>query len=89
MKNSNLKDFKKRKVLKKFELIFLQKKISKVINRNFLERFHLHTGDIQVKNRCTLTGRSKGICSDFRLSRIKTRDLGSNGLINGFKKVSW
>ena len=65
------------------------KKISKIINRNFLERFHLHTGDIQVKNRCILTGRSKGICSDFRLSRIKTRDLGSNGLINGFKKVSW
>ena len=40
MKNSNLKDFKKRKVLKKFELIFLQKKISKIINRNFLERFN-------------------------------------------------
>lgn len=89
MKNSNLKDLKKRKVLKKFELILLQKKISKIINRHFLEKFQLGTQDIRIKNRCTLTGRSKGICSDFRLSRIKTRDLGSNGLINGFKKVSW
>ena len=76
-------------MLKKFELILLQKKVSKIINRNFLEKFHLHAGDIQIKNRCTLTGRSKGICSDFKLSRIKTRDLGLNGLINGLKKVSW
>lgn len=89
MKNSNLKDLKKRKVLKKFELILLQEKISKIINRHFLEKFQLKTQDIQIKNRCTLTGRSKGICSDFRLSRIKIRDLGSNGLINGLKKVSW
>jgi small subunit ribosomal protein S14 len=89
MKNKNLKDLNKRKMLKKFELILLQKKVSKIINRNFLEKFHLHAGDIQIKNRCTLTGRSKGICSDFKLSRIKTRDLGSNGLINGLKKVSW
>lgn len=89
MKNKNLKDLNKRKMLKKFELILLQKKVSKIINRNFLEKFHLHAGDIQIKNRCTLTGRSKGICSDFKLSRIKTRDLGLNGLINGLKKVSW
>ena len=89
MKNRNLKDLNKRKMLKKFELILLQKKVSKIINRNFLEKFQLHAGDIQIKNRCTLTGRSKGICSDFKLSRIKTRDLGSNGLINGLKKVSW
>ena len=89
MKNKNLKDLNKRKMLKKFELILLQKKVSKIINRNFLEKFHLHAGDIQIKKRCTLTGRSKGICSDFKLSRIKTRDLGLNGLINGLKKVSW
>ena len=89
MKNKNLKDLNKREMLKKFELILLQKKVSKIINRNFLEKFHLHAGDIQIKNRCTLTGRSKGICSDFKLSRIKTRDLGLNGLINGLKKVSW
>ncbi len=89
MKNRNLKDLNKRKMLKKFELILLQKKVSKIINRNFLEKFHLHAGDIQIKNRCTLTGSSKGICSDFKLSRIKTRDLGLNGLINGLKKVSW
>ena len=88
-RNKNLKDFKKREIVKKFELILLQKKISNILNRQFLEKFQSNTRDIQVKNRCVLTARSKGICSDFRLSRIKTRELGSNGLINGFKKVSW
>lgn len=89
MKNNNLRDFKKRRILKKLESILLERKISKLVNRHFLERIKLDTSDIQIKNRCILTARSKGICSDFRLSRIKIRDLGLNGLINGFKKVSW
>lgn len=89
MKHGNFKDFKKRQMIKKFEFISLQKKISNILNRQFLEKFEPNTRNIQIKNRCVLTGRSKGICSDFRLSRIKTRELGSNGLINGFKKVSW
>lgn len=89
MKHSNFKDFKKRQIVKKFELVLLQKKISNILNRHFLERLEPNTESIQVKNRCILTARSKGICSDFRLSRIKTRELGSNGLVNGFKKVSW
>ena len=89
MKHSNFKDFKKRQIVKKFELVLLQKKISNILNRHFLERLEPSTESIQVKNRCILTARSKGICSDFRLSRIKTRELGSNGLVSGFKKVSW
>jgi small subunit ribosomal protein S14 len=89
MKHSNFKDFKKRQIVKKFELVLLQKKISNILNRHFLERLEPNTESTQVKNRCILTARSKGICSDFRLSRIKTRELGSNGLVNGFKKVSW
>jgi small subunit ribosomal protein S14 len=89
MKNNNLKDFKKRSFVDKFELILLQRKISKRLNRQFLENFKPSIYDFQVKNRCILTARSKGICSDFKLSRIKTRELASNGLINGLKKVSW
>lgn len=89
MKHSNFKDFKKRNFVDKFELILLQKKISKRLNRQFLENFNSSIYDFQLKNRCILTARSKGICSDFKLSRIKVRELASNGLINGLKKVSW
>ena len=88
MKNKNLKDLKTRAAFKIFELVLIQKKL---IGRrfNFLERLNLKVSPCQSKNRCTLTARPKSICSDFKLSRIKTRELGLNGLINGFKKVSW
>ena len=89
MKNSNYKDFKKRNVIKRCEFILLQTKLSCRLDRQFLERWKIDTHDLQIKNRCILTARSKGICSDFKLSRIKTRELGSNCLINGLKRVSW
>jgi ribosomal protein S14 len=89
MKHSNFKDFQKRLIVKKFELILLQKKMTKILGRKILENQIVEVKDFQIKNRCILTGRSKGICSDFKLSRIKTRELGLNGLINGLKKVSW
>jgi ribosomal protein S14 len=89
MKRRNLKDFKKRQIVAKLELVSLQRKISKRLSRQFFESLNIPVHDFQLKNRCILTSRSKGICSDFKLSRIKTRELGSNGLINGLKKVSW
>jgi len=89
MKHSNYKDFNKRSFIEKSELILLQEKISKRISKNFLESYKSKSYIFRTKNRCVLTARSKGICSDFKLSRIKTRELGLNGLVNGLKKVSW
>jgi len=89
MKNKNLKDLKIRTAFKIFELGLIQKK--KLMGRrlNFLSSLNLKVSPGQSKNRCILTARPKAICSDFKLSRIKTRELRLNGLINGFKKVSW
>jgi small subunit ribosomal protein S14 len=44
---------------------------------------------VQVKNRCVLTGRSKGTYAGYRISRIKLRELTLDGLVNGLKKASW
>ena len=89
MKHSNYKYFNKRSFIEKSELILLQEKISKRISKKFLESYKSKSYIFRTKNRCVLTARSKGICSDFKLSRIKTRELGLNGLVNGLKKVSW
>jgi len=89
MKHSNYKDFNKRSFIEKSELILLQEKISKRISKKILESYKSKSYIFRTKNRCVLTARSKGICSDFKLSRIKTRELGLNGLVNGLKKVSW
>ena len=43
----------------------------------------------RVRNRCELTGRSRGVYRKFRLSRIMLRELGNKGLIPGLVKSSW
>jgi small subunit ribosomal protein S14 len=43
----------------------------------------------RIRNRCELTGRSRAYYRKFKLSRIKLRELGSQGLIPGLVKSSW
>ena len=44
---------------------------------------------IRVRNRCELTGRSRGVYSKFGLSRIKIRELSMAGSLPGVVKSSW
>jgi small subunit ribosomal protein S14 len=43
----------------------------------------------RIRNRCELTGRSRGFYRKFRLSRIMLRELANKGLIPGVIKSSW
>src|SRR3954470_22060363 len=43
----------------------------------------------RIRNRCTLTGRPRAVYRKFKLSRIKLRELASNGQIPGMVKSSW
>ncbi len=43
----------------------------------------------RVRNRCELTGRSRGYYRAFGLSRIKFRELALRGMIPGITKSSW
>ncbi len=43
----------------------------------------------RVRNRCILTGRSRGYYRKFGLSRIALRDLGLRGELPGVIKSSW
>ena len=89
MKKAGLKDKQKRLIFKKLQLILIQQKMSKRFEKHFLDEPDVSIRQSRIKNRCVLTLRSKGICSDFKLSRIKLRELGLNGMINGLKKISW
>lgn len=44
---------------------------------------------IRQRNRCELTGRSRGYIRKFGLSRITFREYASNGQIPGVTKSSW
>lgn len=43
----------------------------------------------RIRNRCELTGRSRGYYRKFHVSRIALRELGNQGLIPGITKASW
>jgi small subunit ribosomal protein S14 len=43
----------------------------------------------RVRNRCEITGRSRGYYRKLKLSRISLRDLASKGQIPGMTKSSW
>ena len=44
---------------------------------------------IRLRNRCELTGRTRGVYRKFRLSRIKIRELSMAGALPGVVKSSW
>lgn len=44
---------------------------------------------IRYRNRCELSGRSRGYYRKFKISRIALRDLGSIGMLPGVVKSSW
>lgn len=54
-----------------------------------LSEISRNSAKIRIRNRCELTGRSRGVYRKFKLSRIAFRDLASNGMIPGIVKSSW
>jgi small subunit ribosomal protein S14 len=43
----------------------------------------------RVRNRCFITGRSRGVYRRFGLARSKLRELAMEGMIPGLRKASW
>jgi len=41
------------------------------------------------RNRCAITGRSRGVYRKFGLARVKIRELAMRGEIPGLTKASW
>ena len=54
-----------------------------------LQKLPRNASPVRVKNRCSITGRSKGFIREFGLSRIKFRELANEGKIPGVRKSSW
>ena len=54
-----------------------------------LQKLPRDTSRIRVRNRCEMTGRPRAVYRDFKLSRIKFRELAHQGMIPGVTKSSW
>ena len=99
-KQSSIQKNNKRKLIVKK---FLEKRLNlkrKIYNRNISmeERFKLQSkindlprdgSRVRVRNRCVLTGRTRGVYRKFGLSRIKIRELSMAGFLPGVVKSSW
>ena len=61
----------------------------RVVLQNKLNELPRNSSPIRHRNRCELTGRSRGVYRKFGLSRIKIRELSMSGDLPGVVKSSW
>lgn len=54
-----------------------------------LQKLPRDASPVRVRNRCMVTGRSRGYLRKFGLSRIAFRDMARAGVIPGVRKASW
>ena len=79
----------KRKLLKSK---IMDKKLSleeRIVFQNKLNDMPRNSSSIRHRNRCELSGRSRGVYRKFSLSRIKIRELSMTGDLPGVVKSSW
>ena len=85
----SLKFANKRKKLKK---IIMNKKLS--LEERFRAQMELsklpkNSSKTRIKNRCEITGRSRGVYRKLKISRITLRQLSLEGKVPGMVKSSW
>jgi small subunit ribosomal protein S14 len=90
---------KRRKTVEKFAAkraaLIAQVKDSKLseeermIARLKLQQLPRNASPSRVRNRCTLTGRPRGVFRKFGLCRNKLRELAFRGEVPGVTKASW
>jgi small subunit ribosomal protein S14 len=57
--------------------------------RQKLQALPRNSSPVRLRNRCLLTGRSRGVFSKFGLGRIKLREYAMRGEVPGVVKASW
>lgn len=99
MTNSIQRDKKKRSLFSKYELKRLE--LSSIVHDlnstkdvrykslRELNRLPRNSSRVRIKNRCILTGRGHSVLRFCGFSRLKFRELASQGLLMGITKASW
>ena len=54
-----------------------------------LQKLPRNSSATRIRNRCEMTGRSRGFIRAFGVSRIALRELALEGKIPGVRKASW
>ena len=93
------RDIKRKKLVKRYagKRAELKKTISsttasyedKIAAAEKLQKLPRDSSPSRVRNRCELTGRSRGVYSKFGLGRNKLREATMRGDVPGLRKASW
>jgi small subunit ribosomal protein S14 len=93
------RDIKRKKLVKKFatkraELKAILSNASSSYEEKMdastkLQKLPRDSSPSRVRNRCELTGRSRGVYSKFGLGRNKLREATMRGDVPGLRKASW
>ncbi|KAB5560240.1 hypothetical protein GE09DRAFT_1116378 [Coniochaeta sp. 2T2.1] len=54
-----------------------------------LTQMHCYTRPTQIRNRCILGGKGRGVLRDFKMTRFNFRMQALEGNLPGVKKASW
>ena len=90
LRSSLIKKHREKRKLLKSKI--MDKKLSleeRMVFQNKLNDLPRNSSSIRHRNRCELTGRSRGVYRKFGLSRIKLRELSMTGDLPGVVKSSW
>lgn len=93
------RDLKRRETVEKFaakraelKAIISNVKLSddeRAAAREKLQALPRNSSPVRLRNRCSLTGRPRGVFSKFGLGRIKLREYVMRGEVPGVVKASW
>jgi small subunit ribosomal protein S14 len=93
------RDLKRRETVEKFaakraelKAIISNVKLSedeRALARHKLQALPRNSSPVRLRNRCSLTGRPRGVFSKFGLGRIKLREYVMRGEVPGVVKASW
>ena len=61
----------------------------KIAAQESLQKLPRDASPVRLRNRCSLTGRPRGVYKKFGLARGKLREFAMNGEIPGVTKASW
>nr|YP_009397267.1 ribosomal protein S14 [Thuretia quercifolia]ARW66453.1 ribosomal protein S14 [Thuretia quercifolia] len=97
-KNMIQREIKRKKLIEKYKkkrqkvkyLISTAQDFEEIIKiQKFLQKIPRNSMECRHRNRCWMTGRSRGFYRHFGLSRHVLREMSHNCLLPGIRKSSW
>jgi len=81
------REAKRRRVVEEYAAI--RKELKENNDYEGLQKLPKNASPVRLKNRCSMTGRSRGYYRKFGISRLVFREMALKGEIPGIKKASW